>query len=72
MKSSRWRRRPDNTGYTNSNRISRPTAIAAPERIRELFDRVQHEFGALDIFVSNARPELAAFYQRPMELTVAH
>jgi len=35
-----------------------------------MFDRVQREFGKLDILVSNARPELAAFYQPPMDLTV--
>jgi NAD(P)-dependent dehydrogenase (short-subunit alcohol dehydrogenase family) len=45
--------------------------VTRPERIRQLFDRVEHEFGTLDIVVSNARPELAAFYQRPMGLPLA-
>ena len=35
-----------------------------------MFERIEHEFGTLDILVSNARPELAAFYRTPMELTV--
>ena len=42
--------------------------VTRPESIRQLFGRVQQEFGRLDIFVSNARPELSAFYQAPMEL----
>ena len=44
--------------------------VTQPEEIRRLFDRVQGEFGALDILVSNARPELAAFYRPPMDLTM--
>ena len=36
-----------------------------------MFDRVRQEFGTLDILVSNARPELAAFYRSPLDLTVA-
>jgi len=35
-----------------------------------MFGRVKSEFGALDIFVSNARPELSAFYQAPMDITL--
>ena len=35
-----------------------------------MFERIEHEFGTLDILVSNARPELTAFYRTPMELTV--
>ncbi len=45
--------------------------VTRPEEIRKMFDRVKQEFGTLDIVVSNARPELAAFYQRPMDLTLA-
>ena len=44
--------------------------VCRPEEIQRMFDRVQREFGKLDILVSNARPELAAFYQPPMDLTV--
>ena len=46
--------------------------VTRPEDIRRLFDRVQREFGSLDIFVSNARPELAAFYRPPMDLSLEH
>ena len=44
--------------------------VTRPEEISRMFDRVQREFGTLDIFVSNARPELAAFYQPPLALTL--
>ena len=43
--------------------------VTRPHEISRLFDRVQQEFGTLDILVSNARPELAAFYRPPMEIT---
>jgi NAD(P)-dependent dehydrogenase (short-subunit alcohol dehydrogenase family) len=32
--------------------------------------RVADEFGGLDIFVANARPELATFYQPPLDITL--
>lgn len=44
--------------------------VTRPEEIGRLFDRVQQEFGTLDILVCNARPELAAFYRPPMEITL--
>jgi enoyl-[acyl-carrier protein] reductase III len=44
--------------------------LTHPEEISRLFDRVQREFGTLDILVSNARPELSAFYRPPMEITL--
>ena len=44
--------------------------VTRPEEIRRLFDRVQQEFGRLDILVSTARPELAAFYKTPLEITL--
>lgn len=43
--------------------------VAQPDAIRRLFQTVQVEFGALDIFVSNARPELPAFYASPLAVT---
>ena len=46
--------------------------VTRPEEIRLLFDRVEREFGRLDIVVSNARPELAAFYRLPMDIELAH
>ena len=39
--------------------------------IENMFSRVRSEFGTLDIFVSNARPELPEFYQPPMEIETA-
>jgi NAD(P)-dependent dehydrogenase (short-subunit alcohol dehydrogenase family) len=44
--------------------------VTRPEDIRRMFERVRSEFGALDIFVSNARTELPTFYQSPLELTL--
>jgi len=46
--------------------------VTRPEHIQRMFDEVQREFGGLDILVSNARPELAAFYRPPMDLSVDH
>ena len=43
--------------------------LTRPEAIRAVVDRARTEFGSLDIFVSNARPELPRFYQKPMEIT---
>jgi enoyl-[acyl-carrier protein] reductase III len=44
--------------------------VSRPDDITHMFSRVRAEFGGLDIFVSNARPELAAFYQAPMQITL--
>ncbi len=44
--------------------------VQADVRRPEMFERVKAEFGALDIFVSNARTEAATFYQPPMELSL--
>ena len=46
--------------------------VTRPDDIERMFDQVRREFGGLDIFVSNARPELAAFYRPPMELGLDH
>jgi enoyl-[acyl-carrier protein] reductase III len=40
------------------------------EQITQMFRKVQGEFGKLDIFVSNARPEAAAFFYPPMDITL--
>ena len=42
--------------------------VCKPEEIRRMFARVKSEFGALDIFVNNARPEVATFYEGPMSI----
>jgi enoyl-[acyl-carrier protein] reductase III len=42
--------------------------VSQPAQIERLFSRVRSEFGSLDIFVANARPEVGAFYQPPMSI----
>src|ERR1700674_3865878 len=44
--------------------------VLRSEQITKMFQRVRAEFGALDIFVSNARPEAPAFFHPPMDITV--
>jgi NAD(P)-dependent dehydrogenase (short-subunit alcohol dehydrogenase family) len=45
------------------------TDVCKPEEIRQMFARVKLEFGALDIFVNNARPEVPTFYDGPMTIS---
>src|SRR2546426_3367595 len=44
--------------------------VSRPDDVRRMFAQVKTQFGALDIFVSNARPELGTFYQPPMDITL--
>ena len=44
--------------------------VIHPEQIKTMFERVKKEFGTLDIFVSNARPEVPAFFQAPMDISL--
>src|SRR5436853_1400947 len=44
--------------------------VTRPEPISEMFRKVKGEFGKLDIFVSNARPDLPGFYRRPLDITL--
>jgi enoyl-[acyl-carrier protein] reductase III len=44
--------------------------VCRPEEVQRIFHQVRSEFGSLDIFVSNARPEAPTFYQAPMEITL--
>jgi len=44
--------------------------VSRPEEVRRMFGEVKDRVGTLDIFVPNARPELATFYQTPLELTL--
>src|SRR5262245_23379451 len=44
--------------------------VSKSDEVREVFQRVSSEFGRLDVFVANARPELATFYQPPLEITL--
>lgn len=44
--------------------------VCRMEDVRQMFQRVEAEFGGLDIFVSNARTEAPTFYQPLMEITL--
>jgi NAD(P)-dependent dehydrogenase (short-subunit alcohol dehydrogenase family) len=44
--------------------------VCEPEEVRRLFQQVRSEFGSLDVFVSNARPEASTFYEAPMDITL--
>src|SRR5437660_7412780 len=44
--------------------------VCKPDEIRRMFARVKSEFGSLDIFVNNARPEVPTFYQGPMSISL--
>jgi len=44
--------------------------VTRPDRITEMFQKVKAEFGNLDIFVSNARPEASTFFQPPLDITL--
>src|SRR5262245_46424592 len=46
--------------------------VTRADDIQRMFDQARRELGGLDIFVSNARPELAAFYRPPMDLGLEH
>jgi len=48
-----------------------PADVTQEHDLRHMLERVKDEFGALDVLVSNARPELAEFYQAPLQLTNA-
>ncbi len=44
--------------------------VTRPEHITDMFRKLKTEFGKLDIFVSNARPEVPAFFQPPLDITL--
>jgi NAD(P)-dependent dehydrogenase (short-subunit alcohol dehydrogenase family) len=44
--------------------------VCQPEQITDMFRKVRAEFGKLEIFVSNARPEAPTFFQPPMDITL--
>jgi enoyl-[acyl-carrier protein] reductase III len=44
--------------------------VTRPEDVSRMFTQVQDMFSTLDIFVSNARPDLPAFYQPPLAITL--
>ena len=45
--------------------------MSRSEDIRRMLSEVQAKLGRLDIFVSNARPELPGLFQGPMDVTLA-
>lgn len=44
--------------------------VSRPEQITQMFGKIKAEFGKLDIFVSNARPDLPGFYRRPLDIAL--
>jgi len=44
--------------------------VMDPEQITRMLRKVQDDFGKLDIFVSNARPEIPEFFQGPLDITL--
>ena len=44
--------------------------VLQPDQITRMFRTVKDQFGTLDIFVSNARPEAPAFFSPPMDITL--
>jgi NAD(P)-dependent dehydrogenase (short-subunit alcohol dehydrogenase family) len=44
--------------------------VCYPEEVTRMLGRVKSEFGTLDIFVHNARPDLPGFYTGPMNITL--
>ena len=44
--------------------------VCKPDEIHRMFAQVKSEFGALDIFVNNARPEVPTFYDGPMTISL--
>lgn len=64
---------PRHLGQRPARRIRRgrsPADVTRAEAVQGLFDRMRAEFGALDIFISNARPEAAAFFEAPLKITL--
>jgi len=44
--------------------------VRRPHDINRMFKQVKDDFGALDVFVSNARGEVSTFYRTPLEITL--
>ena len=44
--------------------------LARVDDVRRMFADVEQRFGTLDVFVANGRPELAKFYQKPLEISL--
>jgi enoyl-[acyl-carrier protein] reductase III len=44
--------------------------VCQPQQIERMFERVKDEFGSLDIFVANARADVASFYEPAMAIGI--
>ena len=44
--------------------------VTQMDQVTTIFNKVKSEFGKLDIFVANARPEAPAFFHPPMDITI--
>jgi NAD(P)-dependent dehydrogenase (short-subunit alcohol dehydrogenase family) len=44
--------------------------VSRVEDVKRMLGEVRQRFGSLDVFVANARPELAKFYQKPLEISL--
>ena len=44
--------------------------VSQVDDVQRMFGEIRKRFGALDIFVANARPELAKFYDKPLEISL--
>ena len=44
--------------------------VNEPEEIRKMMERVKREFGGVNFFIHNARPEIPEFYKPPMEINI--
>jgi NAD(P)-dependent dehydrogenase (short-subunit alcohol dehydrogenase family) len=57
-------RRRDSDGFIVQADVTRP------DEIKQMFRKVEEQFKKLDVFVSNARPEVPAFFQPPLQITL--
>jgi NAD(P)-dependent dehydrogenase (short-subunit alcohol dehydrogenase family) len=44
--------------------------VTQPDQIAQMFRKLKAEFGHLDIFITNARPEASKFFQPPLDITL--
>jgi len=44
--------------------------VVQSEEVSRMVERVKSEFGALDVFVSNARPETSKFFEEPFKISL--
>ncbi len=57
-------RRRDSDGFIVQADVTRP------DEIKQMFRKVEEQFKKLDVFVSNARPEVPTFFQPPLQITL--